>query len=253
MTNAEDVLTLGIDIGGTRLKCGILDANGKMLREQTKVETPNPATPEAVIAGLVGMITPLGHFDRISIGFPGVVRQGVVRTAPNLGTEYWRGYNLAEALQSRFQRPTRLLNDGSVQGLGVISGRGIECVITLGTGFGFALFSEGRLAPHLEMGQHPAHKDMTYDQYVGNAALQEVGEEKWNKRVGKAIANIETLTGFDTLYVGGGNAKKLTIEIAPNVHLVSNKAGITGGVKLWDPKMDEIFVVAQHELAKTDV
>lgn len=234
-------LTLGIDIGGTRLKCGVLDREGSLIAEQARVSTPHPATPDAVVPLLVGMAENLGAFDRISIGFPGVVRNGTVMTAPNLGTESWRGYALTHALSEKLGKPARMLNDGSVQGLGVVSGRGLECVITLGTGVGFALFSDGRLAPHLELGQHPAHKKNTYDQYVGNLVLQEIGPKKWNHRVARVIRQIETLVGYDTLYIGGGNAKAIDFELPPTVRIVSNKAGITGGVKLWDSRLDEAF------------
>ncbi len=234
-------LTLGIDIGGTKLKCGILDGEGVLIAEQRRMDTPHPATPDAVIGALVEMASKLGSFDRISIGFPGVVRSGHVVTAPNLGTDAWRSFPLADTLSNTLGHPARMLNDGSVQGLGVVSGQGLECVITLGTGIGFALFSDGRLAPHLEIGQHPFRKDKTYDGYIGNAALHDVGPRKWNRRVQRAIATLGILVGFDTLYIGGGNTKDITFVLPPNVRIVSNKAGITGGVKLWDPRLDEVF------------
>jgi hypothetical protein len=68
-----------------------------------------------------------------------------------------------------------MLNDASIQGLGVITGRGLECVLTMGTGMGFALFQDGQIAPHLELSQHPIRNRKTYDEYVGEAALEVVG------------------------------------------------------------------------------
>jgi polyphosphate glucokinase len=125
-----------------------------------------------------------------------------------------------------------------VQALGVIGGRGVECVITLGTGMGFALFRNGRLAPHLEMGQHPVRTGKTYDRYVGAAALKSAGAKRWNKRVRRAIGFISTLVGYDTLYVGGGNAKLLDAEalaeLPGEIRVVSNEAGITGGARVWN-------------------
>jgi polyphosphate glucokinase len=238
--SAEGSRTLAIDIGGTRLKGGILDAGGKLAGEPVRVDTPHN-DPEAAVSALVSMVRPLGEFDRVSVGFPGVVRRGVVLTAPNLGTDVWHDFPLAKRLCEEFGKPVRLLNDASVQGLGVISGEGLECVITLGTGFGFALFHSGRLAPHLELGQHPVRKDKTYDQYLGNAALQDVGKKKWNKRVKRAIGFLTTLLDYDTLYVGGGNAKHITVDLPGNVHIVPNAAGITGGVRLWSDRMDETY------------
>ena len=172
---ANAVLTLAIDVGGSRLKAGVLSETGAMVQGPARVDTPHPATPASVLALLENLISPLGRFDRISIGFPGMVRRGRVLTAPNLSDEAWHGYPLAAELARRTGRPARLLNDATVQGLGVINGRGLECVITLGTGMGFALFREGMLTPQLEIGQHLARNDMTYDEYVGNAAMADVG------------------------------------------------------------------------------
>ena len=233
--------TLAIDIGGTGLKAGILDADGTMVSGPERTATPTPRGPADVMSTLIELIRPLGAFDRISVGFPGVVRNGRVLTAPNLGTDVWHGFPLAADLLQRLGKPARVLNDASVQGLGVIEGVGIECVITLGTGFGFALFTDGMLGPHLEMGQHPIAKSKTYDLYLGNAALRKVGRTKWNKRLRKAIDAIDVLVMYDTLLIGGGNAQVIDFDLPANVRIVPNAAGITGGVKLWAPKMDVAF------------
>ena len=233
--------TLSIDVGGTRLKAGILDTSGAMVNGPVRVNTPNPRGPKDVVALLVELVAGLGPFDRISVGFPGVVRAGRTLTAPNFGTELWHGYPLGADLAKRLGKPARVLNDASVQGLGVIAGVGLECVITLGTGFGFALFQDGKLAPHLEVGQHPVAKKKTYDKYLGNAALHKVGRAKWNKRLRKALGFLDTLVTYDTLLIGGGNAQVIDFTLPPNVQLVPNTAGITGGVKLWGPRMEEEF------------
>ena len=128
-----------------------------------------------------------------------------------------------------------------MQGLAVISGEGLECVVTLGTGFGFALFHSGRLAPHLELGQHPVRRGKTYDEYVGNEAYQDAGKKKWNKRVSRVIGLLSTLSNYDTLYIGGGNARHITSDLPGNVRVVPNAAGITGGVKLWGEEMDKTY------------
>lgn len=234
--------TLAIDIGGSHLKASVLAMTGRMIEQPNRVETPKPAKPEAVVAALLEVVKPLGAFDRISIGFPGVVRRGRVMTAPNLGTQFWHSYGLPEVLHEKLGKPARMLNDATVQGLGVISGHGLECVITLGTGMGFALFDRGYPAPHLELSQHPVHKDMTYDEWIGNAALQKVGVKGWNRRVRKAIGFLATLVDYDTLAIGGGNAKRIDFALPTGVRTVSNEAGITGGVRLWDPLLDPLFV-----------
>ena len=237
-------LTLAIDIGGTRLKAGILDATGRMVAGPSRVDTPAQPAPQVVVEALVGLATPLGAFDRISVGFPGVVRNGQVLTAPNLGTENWRHFPLAASLADKLSKPVRMLNDAEVQGLGVITGKGLECVITLGTGMGFSLFQDGHPAPHLELSQHPIHKGKTYDQFLGIVAYRAVGRKRWNRRLQRALACITTLVGYDTLFIGGGNAKNIDIDLAPNIKPVSNSAGITGGVRLWDKTLDSAFVVA---------
>ena len=242
-------ITLAIDIGGTRLKCGLLDRVGGMIGDRVRTDTPTPAPPAAVLGALGTLIPQVAGFDRVSVGFPGVVRAGKVLTAPNLGNKAWHGFDLAAALRDRLNKPVRMLNDASVQGLGVITGHGLECVITLGTGFGFALYHDGHLAPHLEMGQHNARKKKTYDEYVGNAALHDAGVKKWNRRVRRAIDQIATLTTFDTLYIGGGNAKLIDFDLPTGVQVVSNDAGITGGVRLWAPQLDDAFDASSEMLS----
>ena len=155
MKPAAGPRTLAIDIGGSHLKASILDARGAMTEPPRRVDTPSPATPDAVVRELVVLVQSLGKFDRIAIGFPGVVRNGRVLTAPNLGTEVWRDQHLPAQLTEKLGKPARMLNDATVQGLGVIRGEGIECVITLGTGMGFGLFDNGRPGPHLELSHHP--------------------------------------------------------------------------------------------------
>jgi polyphosphate glucokinase len=170
-----------------------------------------------------------------------VVQRGQIVTAPNLGTPLWAGFQLIDALGERFGSPARVLNDAAVQGLGVVEGHGLECVVTLGTGVGCALFRNRRFLLHLELGQHRMRKGKTYDQYIGQAALAKRGSERWNKRVCKAINTVTGLTCCDVLYVGGGNARKLTLELPAHVRIVSNTAGITGGIRLWEAELDELF------------
>ena len=233
--------TLAIDIGGSHLKASVLDASGAEIARHVEVATPHPSPPGRVVALIDGMVRTLPAFDRISVGFPGVVRDGRVITAPNLGTAQWRGFPFAAKLARRWRKPTRVLNDAEVQCFGVIAGRGLECVLTLGTGMGSALYRDGELMPHLELGQHPVWKGHTYDQYVGNAALEQKGVHKWNRRVRRVIDIVGTLIHYDRLYLGGGNAKRIDFELPPNVTVVSNEAGITGGVHLWDPALDRYF------------
>jgi polyphosphate glucokinase len=225
--------TLAIDIGGTGLKASVLDAEGKMLHDRVRIETPVGKPPEGIIEALAGLVAPLPAYDRISVGFPGVVRNGKVLTAANLGHPAWIGYDLAKGLEKRLKKPTRVVNDADMQGLAAVRGKGVELVVTLGTGFGTALYLDGRLAPHLELAHHPFRKGESYEEQLGNAARKKAGAKKWNKRIQYAIETLRLLIHFDHLYIGGGNAKKIEFTPDPDVTVISNEAGIKGGVALW--------------------
>lgn len=227
--------TLGIDVGGSHIKAAVLDRAGGPLDKPARIDTPVGSPPEEIVGAIVDLVSPLAPFDRVSVGFPGVVRDGVVLTAPNLGHEGWQRFDLAGALTARLGKPTRVLNDADMQGLGAIRGRGLEMVITLGTGFGTGLYLDGRLLPHLEIAHLRFRKGETYDERLGNAARKKVGDKGWSRRVEKAIADMRRLTNFDHLYVGGGNAKRLTVWFEPNpdISIVSNEAGIDGGAHAW--------------------
>jgi polyphosphate glucokinase len=234
-------LTLSIDIGATGLKAGVVDTGGDLVTEHARVLTPRKGTPDQVVAALLTLIEPLGAFDRVSVGFPGVVRAGHVMTAPNLDTKAWRDFPLTTVLTDRLGKPVRMLNDATVHGLGVIKSTGLECVIALGTGFGFALFDSGHLTPHLEVSHHPIRTGKDYDQYIGNVALHDIGRKRWNKRVAFALTCVKNLTGYDTLYVGGGNARLIKLKLDENIHIVPNDAALIGGVRLWDAQLDPAF------------
>ena len=225
--------TLAIDVGGTGLKASIVDEAGRLLTDRARIDTPVGAPPKEIVQALVQLVQPLGPYDRVSVGFPGVVREGRVLTAPNLGNKGWKGFDLAGALGKGLGKPVRVANDADVQGLAVIAGKGVEMVITLGTGFGSALFMDGELAPHLEIAHLPFRKGKTYEQRTGDKARRKLGKKDWNREVRKAIAALRVLTHFDRLYIGGGNADKLKIKLDPDVQIVSNENGVRGGAKLW--------------------
>ncbi|HKA19338.1 MAG TPA: ROK family protein [Blastocatellia bacterium] len=230
---AAELRILAIDIGGSGLKAAILNGEGELLSERHRIETPNPCTREDLIGALTRLVEPLQVFDCVSVGFPGVVRNGKIITAPNLGTEELGGFDLADALRERLSAPVRVINDADMQGCGAIEGKGLEMVITLGTGFGSALFMDGKLAPHLEIAHLPFRKGKDYDEQVGNKARKKIGKKRWNRRVQQAIETLRALTHFDMLYIGGGNASRIDFELGPDVKLISNEAGLKGGAWLW--------------------
>jgi len=225
--------TLAIDVGGSHVKASVLDKNGRMLHDRLRVDTPKKVTPRQLVGLIAGLIPTLPRFDRVSVGFPGVVRNGVVLTAPNLGTDRFHRFNLARALERRLGKPVRVENDADVQGLAVVKGKGVEMVITLGTGFGSSIFIDGHLGPHLELAHHVFRKDKTYEDELGEAARERDGDQTWQRHVREAIESLRNLTNFDHLYVGGGNSRLLNGALPRDVSVVSNTAGILGGVRLW--------------------
>ena len=190
--------------------------------------------------------------DRVSCGFPGMVRQGHVLSAPHFVCENGPGHQgrpqAAQGLvglrpgrarsPKSIGKPCRVANDADVQGLAVVQGKGFEVVITLGTGFGTAFFMDGSLMPHMEFSHLEFRKGETFNEQIGEAARKKVGDERWNKRVRKAIAYLDALSFFDHLYIGGGNGPRVNRrdlgDVLERITVVDNKAGILGGIKLWD-------------------
>jgi polyphosphate glucokinase len=224
--------TLAIDIGGTGIKGLVLDGNGKALSERVRVPTPEPATPRAVLAAIKRLVAKQPAFDRVSVGFPGVVVEGVVRTAPNLG-EGWAGVDLDAAITKLAHRNARVLNDAAIQGYGAIRGHGVELALTLGTGLGSSLFVDGHVIP-LELGHHPWRSGESYEEQLCNAELKRIGKRRWRRRVAKAVAQLQATFNPRTIYLGGGNARLLDkAKLADNVKIVDNEAGMLGGIALW--------------------
>jgi polyphosphate glucokinase len=224
---------LSVDIGGSNIKATILTAGGALAGAYRKLPTPTPATPEKVLRVIQELVKELAGYTKVAVGFPGIVRNGRVFTAPNLGTLDWQHYDLQGQLSQALGTPVRVVNDADLQGLGVVKGQGLEMVITLGTGFGTSFLLDGHLLPHLELAHHPVSQDLTYDQFVGEKALRTYGEEEWNQRMKKVLAILKTVFGYDHLYISGGNAAKLAFPLEDNVSIVSNREGITGGLRLW--------------------
>ena len=225
--------TLSVDIGGSGIKLVTLDEHSHPTAEFRRTVTPHPATPAAVLTAIVELAKLETAFDRIACGFPGVVKKGIVYAAPNLDPS-WKGFNLAEALTAQFGKPTRVANDAAVQGYGAVEGKGQELMITLGTGLGSSLFQKGKLVASLEMAHHPFRKGKTYEQFLGNKAFEKGGKKRWNKLLLEAINNWFELFHFDYLYIGGGNAKKVTAKLPENAKITANVNGIYGGLRLWE-------------------
>ena len=132
-----DIITLAIDIGGSGVKAIKLDGEGKAMSDRSRIPTPQPPKPEIITDIILKLAKEQGEFERVSVGFPGVVRKRSIDKAVNLDPD-WIGFDLATALSDLLGKPVRVANDADVQGLGAITGKGVELVVTLGTGFGSA-------------------------------------------------------------------------------------------------------------------
>ena len=224
---------LCIDIGGSHVKAAVLNASGKILQPYSKIDTPEKAKPEDMMQTIKQLTASFSGFDKIAVGFPGYVKNGVEQTAPNLNTKAWSGFNLQTNITEALNKPCKVANDADLQGLGIVKGIGFEIMVTLGTGFGTAFLFNGVLLPHIELAHHPLTKKMTYDDYIGEKALEKLGKKKWNKRMEKVIRILKTVFNYDHLFLGGGNAEKICFSLEENITKVTNLDGIKGGPKLW--------------------
>lgn len=243
----DDVVTLSVDIGGSGMKCALLDVAGAMISERLRIDTPYPCPPERLVSAVQELTSSFSGYQRMSVGFPGLVRAGRVTNIPSLTksslegevdpnlVKAWYNFDLAKALNEAFSVPVRVANDADVQGSAVVKGVGLEFVMTLGTGCGAALFYNGKLLPHLELGHAPFRKGETFEQQIGNAARKAIGKQRWIKRVRRAIDAFDEFLFYDHIYIGGGNARHLAEEnFGPDVTIVENTAGILGGIKIWE-------------------
>jgi polyphosphate glucokinase len=243
---SSELTTLAVDIGGTGIKVLLLDGAGNALTERVSAPTPKPATPGAVIDTIAFLASKVPPFDRLAVGFPGVVRRGVTLTAPNLD-QSWKGFELEVSLEQLLLKPVRVANDADVQGFGAIEGTGVELVLTLGTGVGSALFVDGILVPNLELPHHPFEEGRTYEQLLGQAALQAAGDAVWKERLSRAIVLLRNTFNFTTLFLGGGNSRKLAQQSMPDdVKITPNIAGLLGGIALWTGVDGTSLVRAPH-------
>jgi polyphosphate glucokinase len=242
----RDVKTLAIDIGGTGLKASVLDAKGQMTVDRVRADTPYPCPPELLVSSLLELVKPLPFYHRVSVGFPGLIRAGHVIMVPSLSrlvqagppdpgqVAQWSNYPLEARLREAFPKPLLLANDADVQGCAVVAGHGFELVLTLGTGLGCALFQDGELLPHLELPHGPFRQNQSFEDQLGNAARKSVGQERWNRRLARALEAFDLMVHYDHVYIGGGNARKVTADLGPKATVVDNTAGILGGIKLWE-------------------
>jgi polyphosphate glucokinase len=237
------VSILGIDIGGSGIKGAPVDVRrGRVLTERFRLETPQPARPDAVLDTVAKVIANFEWgTDPIGVTFPGVVQQGIIRTAANVDKS-WIGQDLVELLRSRTQAPVFALNDADAAGVaevahGAAKGvRGTVIMLTFGTGIGCGMFYDGKLVPNTELG----HLEVDGNEAEKRAAesvreRDDLTWKQWAKRANEYLEALENLLWPDLLVIGGGITKKtdkwlslLKARAEIRVASFGNEAGIIG-------------------------
>jgi polyphosphate glucokinase len=246
----DKAMTLAIDCGGLSIKGSVLDSAGTLHAQPASIPTPYPLSPTRLIEVFDQLAEQLPQFDRITVGLPGMIRHGVVvhtphyinvkgphtRPEPEL-IQQWTGLDFQNTVAAHFNKPALVLNDAEVHGAGVISGSGLEVVMTLGTGLGFCIFDGGKLAPHFEMSKAPIRRSTTYDTWIGEHERRRLGDLFWSRRIRLMVEDLRPVFMWDRLYIGGGNSRRIRSEVVQilgdDVVIVSNTAGITGGARAW--------------------
>ena len=243
-------LTLCIDCGGGGIKGSVVDEFGTVVTTPVRRRVPYPLSPELLVATIVEIARLLPEVNRVTVGMPGMIRHGRVIATPHYITrdgprskvlprlrQQWANFDMKGAIEEAFGLPTLVLNDAEVAGAGVITGTGLEMIITLGTGLGNAVFNSGVLAPHAELSQGLVRWGLTYDDYIGEHERLRLGDAHWSRRVRRVIDGFRPVYMWDRLYIGGGNASRITMSprnpLPENIIFVRNEAGIFGGVRAW--------------------
>jgi len=234
--------TLGIDIGGTGIKGAPVDTeSGALLGERLRIATPDPATPAAVAEVIAQIAQHFSWSGPIGCGFPGIIKQGTVYSAANIDKS-WIGVNAAALFSQTTHCPTSIINDADGAGLAEIAfgagkGRqGVVFVLTLGTGIGTALFTDGHLVPNVELGHLTIRgKDAEARASAEVRKKKSLSWKEWARRVSEFLNELERLFSPSLFILGGGVSKKwdkffplLTVETEIVPAEMRNDAGIVG-------------------------
>lgn len=233
---------LGIDIGGTGIKGAVVNiTKGKMVTDRFRIPTPQPATPE-VVTDIVGQIAEHFHWKgSVGSGFPGVIQHGIVKTAANLDNS-WIGKNINELFSKRTGCTTHVVNDADAAGMAEMkfgAGKGIKgtvFLVTVGTGLGTALFTEGKLVANTELG-HVILNGRDAEKYAADSIRknENLDWDVWGSRLNEYFNKMERLLWPDLIIIGGGVSKKedhykkhLTLKTKIVPAKLLNNAGIIG-------------------------
>lgn len=233
---------LGVDIGGSGIKGAIVDTQtGELLTERHRIATPQPATPEAVADTLKTLVEHFAWQGPIGCGFPATVVHGIAKTASNIDKS-WININAAELFSTKTNCPCFVVNDADAAGMAEFSfgagkdKKGVVILITIGTGLGTAVFTNGQLLPNTELG-HIMLEGMVAEHYTADSTRknEDLSWSKWGKRFNQYLQRLEFLLSPDCFILGGGASKKMdkfieqletSADVIPAQSL--NQAGIIG-------------------------
>ncbi len=204
-----------MDVGGSGIKSALVDvSDGSLLTERLRVDTPQPATPNACADALVGQLAEFDYDGDIGIGFPAVVRKGRVSTANNIDPT-WIGMDVVEFFAAETGRKVTVINDADAAAVaesrfGAAAGvDGLVLTITFGTGIGSGLLVDGRLVPNLELGQIELEGHVPAESYFSAKArrTEDLDWEQWGTRANRYLNHVNAVFSPDLIVVGGGLTK----------------------------------------------
>ena len=206
---------LGIDIGGTGIKGAPVDVTtGQLTQERKKIDTPQPATPDAVSGVVRELSESFGWKGAVGVTFPGVVTNGTIRTAANVD-KAWIGTDAAGLFGKALGTEVTVLNDADAAGVAEVTfgaGRGVRgtvLMLTFGTGIGSALFIDGTLVPNTEFGHIEIDgKDAEKRASERAKELHDLSWSKWAGRVDDYMQHMEALLSPGLIIVGGGISRE---------------------------------------------
>ena len=240
----------GVDIGGSGIKGAPIETeSGELLGDRIRVPTPEAATPDEVVGAAVEVVSCSGWAGPVGCGFPGVVKEGVIHTAANVAHGFI-GFDLQTRLQKELGAPVRIVNDADAAGLAEMrwgagrGGQGVVLMLTIGTGIGTALFTEGKLGPNTELGHIEIHgKEAELWAADRIRKVEDLSWKKWARRVEEYFQKMEALLWPDLIVVGGGVSKK-SEKFLPRIETrtrvvpaeMLNNAGIAGAALAYLPE-----------------
>lgn len=219
----------GVDVGGSGVKGAPVDlTTGQLAASRTRIPTPKPATPDAVVDAIADIVTSHGWSGPVGVTVPGVVLNGVVQTAANIGAG-WVGFDAATVLAERLGMPVKVLNDADAAGLaevmyGAAKGEtGVVLLLTFGTGIGSAYLYKGNLIPNTELG-HLIFKGGIAEEYAAGRLVKrgDLEIEWWARRVDEVLDYLDDLFWPDLFVFGGGISKRFETYS----HLLDTRARI---------------------------